>query len=69
MFCKLCTKYNMMPRNTTVKWVSVGCTAFRHDKVLAHKQSAMHKGAERAKADEARAAASGGIRAAFGRRY
>ena len=65
LFCKLCTKYNMLPRNGTGKWVTVGCTAFRHDKVLGHEQSAMHKEAERAKTDEARAAASGS--GSFGR--
>jgi hypothetical protein len=61
----LCSEYNMMPRNGTGKWVTVGCTAFRHDKVLAHENPTMHKEAERAKVDEARAAVSGGIRAAL----
>ena len=54
-----------MSRNGTGKWVTVGFSAFRHDKVLAHENSAMHKETERAKADEAQAAASGGIRAAL----
>ena len=63
MICKLCTKYNMMPRNGSGKWITAGCTAFRHGKVLAHENSAMHKEAERARSEEARAAVSGGIRA------
>lgn len=65
MFCKLCTKYSMMPRNGSGKWITTGCMAFRHDKVLAHENSAMHKEAVRARADEARAAVSGGVRAAL----
>ena len=65
MFCKLCTKYNKVAKNASGKWVTVGCIAFRHDRVLAHGKSSMHRDAERARLEEHQAASTGGIQAAF----
>lgn len=65
MYCKLCSKYNMLPRNGTGKWVTSGATSFRHDKLLLHQQSRSHRDAKRARVEEAQAEASGGIRAAL----
>ena len=50
--CKLGTKYHIMPRNRSGKWITTGCMVFGHDKVLAHENSVMHKEALRARADQ-----------------
>ena len=68
MFCKLCAKYMKVARNGSGKWVVAGCTAFRHDKVLAHEKSLMHKDAERAR-EEHQAECTGGLLAAFQESY
>lgn len=65
MFCKLCTKYDKLPRNGTGKWVTSGATSFRHDKLMLHERSRSHRDAKRARVEESRAQATGGIRAAL----
>ena len=65
MYCQLCIKYKKLPRNGSGKWVTVGTTTFRQDKLVKHEHSSMHKDAEHCRREEAHACASGGIRAAL----
>ncbi len=65
MYCKLCMRYGNLPRNGSGKWVKVGCTSLRHDKLLKHTASAMHRDSEISSHEEARASLTGGIRGAL----
>ena len=65
MYCKLYIKYGKLPRNGTGKWVRVGASSLRHDKVRNHELSAMHRDSEYCRREEARASLTGGIRGAL----
>ena len=65
MYCKLCIKYGKRPKNGTGKWVRVGSSSLRHDKVRNHELSAMHRDSEYCKQEEAQASFNGGIRSAL----
>ena len=65
MYCKLCIKYGKLPRNGTGKWVRVGASPLRHDKVRNHELSAMHLDSEYCKQEETQVSLTGGIRGAL----
>ena len=62
MYCQLCMKYGKLPRNGSGKWVQVGVTLLRQDKIRRHECSLMHRDAQRCKREENEARVTGGIR-------
>ena len=52
VYCKLCIWYGHLPRKCGGKWVEVGGTSLRHDKLLKRASSAMHRDAEICRQEE-----------------
>ncbi len=65
MYCQLCIAYKKLPKNGSGKWVTVGTTTFRQEKLAKHECTVMHRDAESCKHQEVQSHVSGGIRAAL----